>query len=152
MNIKQTDGSELIQNLATELKSIKTCDKPEWAQFVKTGVGKTRPPVETDWWHVRSASVLRKVALLGPIGVNKLKKHYGTKKRRGYKPSRFSLVSGKILRTVLQQLEQGGLIKQTVVSGHKGRVLDKKGAELVAKAMKSGRKTVKEEKQENGKQ
>lgn len=137
MNLNQYDGSELIMALAKELKTIPECAMPEWALFVKTGVSKTRTPMDDDWWYIRSASILRKVGIIGPIGVNKLKRKYGSKYRRGYKPAIFQKGSGKIIRVALQQLEKSGLIKQVVVSGHKGRVLDKKANALLAKVGKT---------------
>lgn len=136
MNVKQYDGSELIIKLAEELKQIPECAMPEWAMFVKTGVNRTQAPVDPDWWYLRAASILRKISLLGPIGVNKLRRKYGGKYRRGYKPATFTQGSGKIIRVILQQLETAGLAKQIVVSGHKGRVIDTKGIKVMAKAAK----------------
>lgn len=137
MNLKQVEGNELILALAKELKNIPECKMPEWAMFVKTGVAKDRTPMDSDWWYIRAASVLRKVTILGPIGVNKLRRKYGSKHRRGYKPSKFQKGSGKIIRVILQQLEKAGLIKQVVISGHKGRVADDKAIKLLAKVSKS---------------
>ncbi len=137
MNINQYDGSSLIKALAEELKNVPECKMPEWAMFVKTSVSKARPPMSDDWWYQRSASILRKVGLLGPIGVNKLKVKYGGKYRRGYKPAKFQKASGKIIRLILQQLEKAGLIKQIVISGHKGRILDAKGNAIIAKSAKN---------------
>ena len=137
MNVKQYDGTSLIQALSKELAQVPECAAPEWTQFVKTSVARERPPAQLDWWYMRLASVLRMVALQGPIGVNKLRRKYGGKQRRGYKPAAFAKGSGKIIRVALQQLETSGMIKQTVVDGHKGRVLDTKGIKLVAQAAKS---------------
>jgi len=137
MNVQQYDGSELIAALAKELKKVPECAMPEWAQFVKTGVNRKRPPMDPDWWYYRLASVLRKVAIIGPVGVNKLRIKYGGKYRRGYKPAIFQKSSGKIIRVALQQLETSGLIKQTVVSGHKGRVIDAKGIKIISAAAKN---------------
>ncbi|MBD3405951.1 MAG: 30S ribosomal protein S19e [Candidatus Lokiarchaeota archaeon] len=109
-----------IRRLAQELKSRKEIKPPEWADFVKTGVHKERAPESDDWWHVRCASILRKVYLRGPIGTERLRISYGGRKRRGSKPSRFHRGSGAIVRTALQQLERAGFIKK---QGNKGRVL-----------------------------
>lgn len=137
MNVKQYDGTMLIQSLASELQKIPDCTAPEWSMFVKTGISKDRPPAQQDWWYMRLGSILRIVALKGPIGVNKLRRKYGGKQRRGYKPAKFAKGSGKIIRVALQQLEKAGLIKQMVVDGHKGRVLDVKGTKLIASAAKT---------------
>ncbi|MFC1648390.1 30S ribosomal protein S19e [Nanoarchaeota archaeon] len=120
---------ELIRMLSQELKPL--LQMPEWANFVKTGAHKDRPPVQVDWWHLRAASVLRQVHLKGPIGVSKLRFKYGGKKNRGMKPERFQKGSGKIIRTMLQQLEDAKLIKQDQKGVHKGRVLTSQGKSLL---------------------
>ncbi|MFH1770242.1 MAG: 30S ribosomal protein S19e [archaeon] len=127
--------NELIEKTAEELKKL--IHMPSWGPFVKTGVHKQRPPIDPDWWYIRAAAVLRKVYLLGPIGVSKLRTKYGGKKNRGVKPGRFCKGSGNILRKVLQQLEEAKLIKQTVVGKHKGRVITPKGASLLFSVAKS---------------
>jgi len=120
---------QLIKKTAEALK--KEIHMPSWAPFVKTGTHKQRPPVEDDWWYIRAASVLRKVYLLGPIGVSKLRTLYGGKKNRGVKPEKFKEGSGSIARKILQQLEEAKLVKQEEKSKHKGRVITPKGASLL---------------------
>lgn len=127
--------NELIEKTAEELKKL--IHMPSWGPFVKTGVHKQRPPVNVDWWYVRAAAVLRKIYLLGPIGVSKLRTKYGGKKNRGVKPERTFKGSGNIIRKVLQQLEEAKLIKQTVVGKHKGRVITPKGVSLLFSVAKS---------------
>lgn len=131
--IYDVDPSELIKKAASSLKSNDNIKEPSWAKFVKTGVSKERPPVETDWWYTRAASVLRKVYILGPIGVNKLRKKYGGKKNRGHKPEKFYLGSGNIVRKILQQLEKAELIKYAEKKVHKGRVITPKGKKFLDK-------------------
>jgi len=131
-NVEQ---NELIEKTAEELKKL--IDKPSWASFVKTGVHKQRPPVNDDWWYIRAASVLRKIYLLGPIGVSKLKAKYGGKKNRGVQPEKFFEGSGSIARKILQQLEAAKLIKQDVRGKHKGRVITPKGKSILYSVAKS---------------
>ena len=88
---------DLINGVAKNLESVDSISAPEWAIFVKTGVHKQRPPIQANWWELRSAALLRSVALLGPIGTNKLKVKYGGKKDRGHKPSRFATGSGSVI-------------------------------------------------------
>jgi small subunit ribosomal protein S19e len=132
-NIYDVPQGELTEKAAVELKKIAEVSPPEWAQLVKTGPSKERPPARKDWWYVRSASILKKLYVLGPIGVSKLRKNYGSKKNRGAKPSKFYNSSGNILRKILQQLEKAGLAKQVEKHGHKGRVLTPKGVSLMDK-------------------
>lgn len=133
VTIYDVDASELIKKAADSLKKIDSIKAPEWAMFVKTGASKERPPVERDWWYARAASVLRKVYVLGPVGVSKLRKKYGGKKNRGHKPERFYKGSGNIIRKILQQLEKAELIKQTEKGLHKGRSVTPKGKKFLDK-------------------
>lgn len=130
--IEEVSPSELIEAAAKEL--AKVIEKPEWADFVKTGVHKERPPVKDDWWHMRAASILRATYIKGPIGVSKLRTKYGGRKNCGYKPEHFRKGSGKIIRTILQQLEKEGLIKQGTKGVHKGRIITQKGKKLLKDA------------------
>ena len=84
--VKEYAPQEFVAQLATRMKKDKIIEMPEWTQFVKTGVHKERPPAHGDWWFMRSAAVLRKVAMLGPIGVSKLRTKFGGRKNRGHKP------------------------------------------------------------------
>ena len=125
---------ELINELAKELKPL--LKKPEWADFVKTGVHKERPPADSDWWYARGASVLLKVDKLGPIGVSKLRTKYGGRKNMGAAPEKFFKGSGSIVRKLLQQLETVGLLKQEKRGKYKGRVLTPKAHSLIAQLSK----------------
>src|SRR3989344_5187897 len=120
-----------IEKLADSLNT--TIIPPEWTKFVKTGPSKERPPVQENWYKLRAASILRAVYLRGPIGVQKLRVKYGSKKNRGHKPEKFVKSSGKIIRDILQQLEKAGLIKYQKDSVHKGRIITQKGRSLVDK-------------------
>jgi small subunit ribosomal protein S19e len=133
MKIQNTPTSTLLDNVSKQLKEIKEITPPEWSNFVKTSSARERPPVQKDWWYARAASILRKVYILGPIGVNKLRKKYGGKKNRGHKPEISKLGSGKIIRTILQQLESAGLLEKTNKESHFGRILTPKGKSLLDK-------------------
>jgi small subunit ribosomal protein S19e len=124
---------ELIAKTAEELKKMKEMQPPAWAKFVKTGSHRERPPINKDWWHIRAAAMLRKLAIKGPIGVSKLRTEYGGKKQRGTKPNITRRSSGNIIRKILQQLEKAGLSKQDKRGVHKGRVITPKGISLLDK-------------------
>lgn len=123
-----------MSKLVEEVKAIKQVVAPQWAVFVKTGAHKERPPVQADWWHLRTAAVLVKVNKFGPIGTNRLAKMYGGRKNRGVKPEIKYAGSRNIIRKCLQQLESAGLIKQVQIP-KAGKVLTKKGVELLKKSM-----------------
>ena len=121
----------LVERTKEELKNYKEIQPPEWAKFAKTGAHKERVPAQEDWWYFRTASVLRVIALRGPVGVSKLRTRYGGSKNRGVRPHRFGVASGNILRKILQQLETAGLAKQTVIGVHKGRIVTPAGQKLL---------------------
>ena len=104
-------ADRFIRTLAEELKSKPEIVPPDWAAFAKTGVHKEMPPEDPDWWFVRVASIMRRVYIDGPIGVERMRTFYGGKKDRGSKPSKFRKGSGSILRKSLQQLEAAGFIQ-----------------------------------------
>jgi small subunit ribosomal protein S19e len=120
--------SLLIPRLAQELRSLPGLTAPTWAAFAKTGVHKQRAPVPTDWWYTRSASVLRKVALTGPIGVTRLASEYGGKRDRGSAPYHARSGSRSISREVLQQLQGAGLLR---TDKNKGRRITAEGEKLL---------------------
>lgn len=122
-----------MSKLVTEIKKIKEVKAPEWAPFVKTGASRERPPVDPEWWSVRAASVLGKVAKYGPVGTNRLAKQYGGRKNRGHRPDKKCSGSRNIVRKVLQQLEAAGLIQQTE-KPTSGKILTAKGKELINKS------------------
>ena len=131
MGIYQADPSELIEKAAAELLKDKAFTPPAWAPFVKTGMHKERPPAQQNWWYLRVASILRKIAILGPIGTEKLRRKYGGRKNQGVAPEHFYKGSGNIIRKALQQLEKAGMVKQETKSGYKGRVLTAKGKKFL---------------------
>ncbi len=124
------DAQKYNSSLAEELKKIPEFNPPEWSYFVKTSCSKQRPPEEVDFWYKRAASVLRKIYLKGVIGVQKLRKFYGSKKKKGVKPPKFKKASGKIIRTILQQAEKAGFVEKVDKFQH-GRRLTKKGRDFL---------------------
>jgi small subunit ribosomal protein S19e len=119
----------LINRLSGYMKeNIREIHPPEWVGYVKTGSHAERVPQNPDWWYVRSASILRKLYMNGPVGVSRLRKEYGGRKRRGVKPAHFAKAGGNIIRTILQQLEQAGLSQK---DGIKGRVVSGKGRSML---------------------
>ena len=101
---------------------------PQWAYFAKTGPHRERPPQDREWWYVRCASILRKLYLLGPIGVSRLRKEYGGRSRRGRSREHTRRGGGSSVREPLQQLEKAGLVEK---DGRKGRVLTREGRSLL---------------------
>ena len=133
MSIYDLDPRELNNKLAEEIKQIPEFKAPEWASFVKSSVARERPPTEEDFWQKRTASILRQLYIKKVIGVNKLKTRYGGKKDRGQRRSKFRKGSGKMIRVILQQAEQAGLVEKAKKPGRK---LTEKGRLLIEGAAK----------------
>lgn len=127
VSIVDCDAQKHIRITADELK--KHIKQPEWSLFVKTGVSKERPPEQKDWWYLRAASLLRRIYIDGPIGVQKLRSYYGGRHRRGHKPSRFAEGGGKVLRVILQDLEKVGFVNKA--DKKKGRIISSQGEKFL---------------------
>lgn len=133
-------ASKFIEKLANYLKgNVDEITPPPWASFVKTGAHVQRQPQNSDWWYTRCASLLRKIYVHGPIGVEKLRAKYGGRKDFGVHPEHKVKSSGAIIRKALQQLEASGLIETLKPQGRKvtreGRKLLNEIAEEVKKEM-----------------
>jgi small subunit ribosomal protein S19e len=107
-------------------------DDPDWATYVKTGASKELPPQQDDFWSVRAASLLRKVAIDGPVGVDRLSTAYGDRKQGStrYRVAAAHTDAGskKIIRTILQQLEEEELVS---TAQGEGRVATPEGRSLL---------------------
>ncbi|MFB6166166.1 MAG: 30S ribosomal protein S19e [Haloarculaceae archaeon] len=116
-------ADELIAAVAERLAEEGAVEEPEWARFTKTGTGRELPPEQEDFWQTRAASLLRKVAMEGPIGVQRLRTEYGDAKqgstRYRVRPKGHTDASGKILRTILQQLEEAGYVETAQGEGRR---------------------------------
>jgi len=121
----------LLEALAEELAD--RIEEPDWAAVAKSGQGREFPPEQEDFWYVRAASVLRRVAIDGPVGVDRLSTHYGSPKggstRYQVAPNHRSDGSRKVVRTVLQQLEEAGLVERP--PNDEGRVVSSEGRKLL---------------------
>ncbi|MEM2088407.1 MAG: 30S ribosomal protein S19e [Thermoproteota archaeon] len=130
VHVKAVPADELIERLAEHLReNFKEVEAPQWALFVKTGSHKQRPPDRLDWWYLRAASILRKLYVKGPIGVSKLRKIYGGRKKYPMRRAHKVKAGGAIIRHILQQLEAAGLITKS----NRGRWLTPKGVSLLDK-------------------
>lgn len=129
ISVKEAPAEKLVNKLKEELKTFKEISPPEWMGFVKSGTHRERPPLQEDFWYIRAASILRRIYIDGPVGVERLRSYYGGRKRRGHKPAHFKKASGNIIRKILQQLEKAELIKKVA----KGRKISSKGQKLLDK-------------------
>lgn len=128
-NPHDVPASEFIEKLAKYLKeNVDEVQPPAWATVAKTGSHVEKQPQNQYWWYTRSASILRKVYVHGPVGLEKLRSDYGGRKGFTVKPNHASKSGGSNVRKSLQQLEAAGLIEK---AGIKGRVMSPKGRKLL---------------------
>jgi small subunit ribosomal protein S19e len=123
-------AEDLVAALADRLED--RVEAPAWADFAKTGVDAELPPEQADFWQTRAASLLRRVAIDEPIGVDRLATAYGGttggSNRYRVAPDRRVDGSRNVIRTILQQLEEADLVE--VASGD-GRVVTDEGRSLL---------------------
>ena len=126
----------LIERLARYLREeVYSIVPPAWASFVKTGSHTQKPPQNPYWWFTRCASLLRKIYVKGPIGVERLRSEYGGRIDRGVRPEHARKGSGAIIRKALQQLQTAGLVgplrnRGRVVTNEGRRLLDRLSTEI----------------------
>lgn len=122
-------ASKFIDRLAKYIReNVDEVQPLPWSTFVKTGTHVEKQPQNPNWWYTRTASILRKVYIHGPIGLENLRSDYGGRKNRGSKPNRVTKAGGSDIRKILQQLEKAGLVQTT---RPKGRVVTPKGRKLM---------------------
>lgn len=125
-------AEDLIEAVADEL--AEELEPPDWDAVAKAGHDREFAPEQTDFWYRRAASVLRTVAIDGPVGVERLSTRYGGaaegSNRYRVAPVHRTDGSGNIIRTILQQLEEADLLERPpdgegrVVSGDGRQLLD----------------------------
>ena len=119
----------LVKRLSEILKG-EDIPAPDWTQFVKTGTHADKPPQNSDWWHVRCASILRKIYLHGPASVKDLRVMYGGGRPVGYGAAHHKYAGGAIIRNAIHGLEKLGYVEQVE---KKGRILSKQGMQKLDK-------------------
>jgi small subunit ribosomal protein S19e len=120
---------QFIDKLATYLEeNIDQVQPPAWAAVAKTGSHVEKQPQNPDWWYVRAASILRKVYLHEPIGLEKLRADYGGRKGFRVRPNHASKAGGNNIRKIMQQLQAAELLQ---TAGTQGRKMAPKGRKLL---------------------
>merc|ERR1719213_1286993 len=123
--VKDVAAEKFIEAFAQHLKRQGKFEIPKWADLVTTGKHKELAPYDPDWIYTRAASMVRKI--------------YGCQFRRGTCTNVYTKSSGKILRYIVQQLEEMGLVEQDEEGGRKisnegQRELDTVAVQAVAAA------------------
>ena len=151
--VKDVPARDFIEAFAKHLKKGNRIKMPEWAVYYKTACFKDLAPYDADWLYVRAASVAYQLYMRGKVGVNTLRKHYGSKQRNGTCTEHSRLAAGKCIRYVLIELERASLVGKITYENEDGnsliigKALTKKGttdmdriASQIAKDAKAGRR------------
>ena len=122
--------ADIFVTRLSEILKNEDIPAPEWASFVKTGTHAEKPPQNSDWWHVRCASILRKIYFNGPVSVSELRSMYGGGRPVGYGAAHHKDASGAIIRNAIHGLEKLGYVTKIE---KKGRMLTKQGMQKLAR-------------------
>ncbi len=126
-NVFDVKGSALVRLTAERLKGL--MEKPAYVDYVKSGPNKERLPNDPDFWYTRSASILRQIYLNGPIGVERLRTRYGSRKEHSVHRKHHTKAGGSMIRDACQSLEKLSFVKNTKA----GRVITPKGRSFLDK-------------------
>jgi len=137
VTVYDVDANRLIKKASAKLKEMGIA-APKWAGQTKTGPHAQRLPQDADFWYVRLASLLRKAYVGSPIGVARLRTHYGGRKNRGVRPERHKDAGGNLIRKGMQALEKAGLLKMKKVP-KTGRYITPAGQKLLDSCAKEAK-------------
>lgn len=122
-------ASTFIQRLSQYIKeNIDQVQPLPWTITAKTSAHTQKQPEDPDWWFTRSASILRKIYLKGPIGTERLRAEYGGRKKFGVRREHTRKGGGSNIRKILQQLEDAKLVE---AHKNKGRILTREGRRIL---------------------
>eukprot|EP01070_Trichotokara_eunicae_P002209 Trichotokara_eunicae@DN2470_c0_g1_i1.p1 len=124
-SIRDVPSDRLVQVVAKHLKENQHIEIPKWIDYAKTGRMKEFAPFDPDWIYTRCGTIMKTLNHKVRITNKKLRRWYGGKQRRGVRPARFVMGSGKVNRYCIQQLEKLGWVETTETK--RGRVLTKEG-------------------------
>ena len=78
---------------------------------------KELPPLDPDWYFVRSASIARRIYLNGGIGVGALAHWYGDAKSTKSRPEHHHPAARGLIRHILKNLQDNGLVEEIPKKG-----------------------------------
>ena len=133
VTVYDVPAEKLILKVAEKLKTVDAIQPPEWAEFVKTGRHTEKAPTQEDWWYTRSAAILRKLYVKGPMGSSRLAAEYGGYADKGAMPNKACKGSRNIARKCMMQLEKAGYL---VSIEKQGRGISPSGMSLLDNSAK----------------
>lgn len=136
-SIFEVKPDALIHATAQALEQVPEIKAPDWLEQAKTGSHNERITTQKGFWFIRCASLLRTVAIDGPVGVQHLRHKYGGRTQHIVRRSHHRPAGGKIIRLGLQQLEKAGFIAKAEKKLGFGRVVTRQGTALLEKAART---------------
>jgi small subunit ribosomal protein S19e len=127
-SVFDVNGSALVHIAAEKLKGV-IKEPPAYIFYVKSGANKERPPLQKDFWYLRSASILRQVYINGPVGTSRLRTRYGGRKQHVVHKQHAKRAGGSVIMDAFSALEAASLIKST----KEGRIITPKGKAFLDK-------------------
>ncbi|ORM42289.1 40S ribosomal protein S19-A [Babesia sp. Xinjiang] len=128
-SLKDCNPDVFIAAFAQQMELKNYIDPPKWIDYAKTSSAKELAPQNPKWFYIRSAAILRHLYFNPDEGIGRLKRVYASRKRRGCAPNHTCPASGKIIRTIVQQLEANGFLEKS--KDNKGRRLSRRGCNIV---------------------
>merc|ERR1712137_468605 len=119
--VKDVHAETFIKAYAAFLSKSGKVTAPANVDIIKTGHHRELEPYNPDWYFVRMAAIARKVYLRPRIGVGALAHWFGGAKNRGAAPQRFQKAARGVLRHILTQLENNGVIETVVLQNENGQ-------------------------------
>ena len=130
VTIFDVEPRRLIEEAAAKLQEM-GIEGPAWVGTVKSGPHNERLPQQKNFFYIRAASILRQAYSHGPIGVSRLRTHYGGRKKRGVRPDKMKRAGGALIRKTMQILEKSELLMKNKKKDNPGRVITAKGMKLM---------------------
>ena len=130
--LKDVSSHEFVVEYAQHLKKTGKMDVPKWIDIAKTAPFKELEPYDEDYYYIRAASIARKIYLRQGTGVGAFRKVYGGRKNKGTRKEKFQKASGGMIRSILINLANAGVIVKLEDGGRKITKKGQKDLDLVA--------------------
>jgi small subunit ribosomal protein S19e len=125
------EAGKAIRLLAAKLKEDSQFAAPDWFGTVKGGPANERLPDTPEQWFDRMASILRTIAIRGPIGTQRLRNKYGGRQEHTRGRAHHKKAGGKTIRLAMQKLQVAGYVKNEP----KGRIVTAAGRAFISAAL-----------------
>ena len=105
-------SNKFINQLASHFKEKNVIKLPKYALLVKTSKSNDCEPINPDYIYYKAAAICRKlyVTKSSNVGVGSLRSMFSKKQRRGCQPPKTFRAGGKIIRELVKQLKDAGLV------------------------------------------